>query len=285
MSVALNENAGPYSAAATQFEKVIKVLKPPSLKEQAVNSRSVKSKLDRETQELIDYIRTPEPAFVREGHTSKVLVKPHDLSPLDESSASAREIVSSFIPPAENIANESRLIRVDVPARFSDVPPLLPDDAPLDLRCLGGRPAPGFDIGPLKVDYCENGLYENETIRMEWKMQQILSCEFDDRKQFPTFAKEMELREKISQSKWYHYPLYYALGIDSTGLFQLKDEFDWYQKHPWSAFDQIGSDFLDLELEENDTSNTSNSGFTTDDGDLTLPISETSERSLDRYLP
>ncbi|CDO95864.1 unnamed protein product [Kluyveromyces dobzhanskii CBS 2104] len=285
MSVAFNENAGPYSSPVSRFEKVIGATNTPSLKEQVVNSKHAKHSVGSDTLELIDYIRSPEPAHVKNSHNSKIFTKQDRLSSLHENTLSGSLPESSSVSPTRNFANEGHLVHVDVPAYYHEVPPLLPDDAPLDLRCLGNTFDPSFDVPPLKINYRDYRLIEDDTIRMEWKVQQILSCELNDEKQFPSFAKELELHEKASQSKWYDYPLYYAFGIDRTGLFQLKDEFDWYQKHPWSAFDQIGSEFLDLDLEEDSAANISTSDCAANDEELTLPISEASERSLDRYLP
>lgn len=303
MDVLLNENSGPCLTAVTQFQKVKTISKTPALKEQVLNSINVKRAIDNDTLELVEYIRSPEPAIVRQARDlTGTSVDTHLTTPLYESVTASGPIASPFVPPSGRTIDSNALngepsavvpvhiVNVDIPGHYRDIPALLPDTAPLDLTCLGNKHEPGYDVGPLKAVQDGSDLRENDLLKMEWKLLQILSCERDENKQFPAFAKEMELREKSAQSRWYHYPLYYVFGVDSTGFFQLKDEFDWYVNHPWSSFDQVESEFWDLEPEEDDddsrdAADLSYSVCGSDDAELTLPISGISERSLDRYLP
>lgn len=291
MSVALNENAGLVSS--NEYGTVKDVILPnvPSLKEQEINLINSNRRNGQNTPENVHYIRHPEPALIKQKNSEKVLITSQNITSFpDYSLASFQSNIAAtnslpFPASFPLLSNSSGYVHVSVPIHYRSIPPLLPNDAPLDFRCLGSKLEPGYDIGPLRTNYCEDDLYENETIRMEWKLFQILSCESEESKQFPPFSKELEMHERANESRWYHYPLYYVFGIDRTGFFQLKEEFEWYQKHPWSSFDQDSTEYINFELDQGHVCSGYNIETLSEDDDITLPISETSERSLDHYLP
>ncbi|SCV04338.1 LAMI_0H15324g1_1 [Lachancea mirantina] len=56
-------------------------------------------------------------------------------------------------------------------------------------------------------------------------------------KREPVFYRKLELQERQDLTQWFDWVLYYTLGVDRTGFFHLKDQYDAFSLLPWSSFD------------------------------------------------
>lgn len=283
MDILYDENWGASSVAQPRIVKFAKTARTSFAKEDVLHAKNLNEMNNFSPGNATDLFMPPAPALLRGHVRSRVpsLKTVMNYSILDLPAAHPTK--SSIFPLQHNSPRLQSGTKVPFDTNSSS--PLLADESILDLCCLGDGLVTGFDISPLRTNYIEDDLYDNETIALEWKLFQILSTEQTQLRQYPRFVKEHQMNDAARRSRWYHYPLYYVLGIDTTGFFQLKEEFQWYQNHPWSSFDQDSLDISELEPPHENIECLSAFEACSEYDDSGAQFSDTSVRSLDQYLP
>ncbi|AAS54588.1 AGR098Wp [Eremothecium gossypii ATCC 10895] len=196
--------------------------------------------LDEQTDEIVKYIRKPDPLAIRTRERSisnLSLLTPLNSTYIPESPGLRPDRIDRSLFEGSSML-EPRLVRS---FKKCKAPKLLPDTAALNLAILG-KPLPGYDIVPLR----ESDNISNRTLdtddNCEKKCLAILYSELNGG-DLPPFKKELELNEKAEMVHWYDYALYKLFGIDRCGYFTLKAEKRWYQLHPWALLDQDTDDY------------------------------------------
>ncbi|AET38982.1 Isc10p Ecym_3504 [Eremothecium cymbalariae DBVPG len=197
--------------------------------------------LDEQTEDLVRYLRKPDPLVTRNRERSAsnfTLLTPISSIYFPESPSVLLDRIDKTLFEGSSML-EPRLVKS---FKKYNAPKLLPDDAPLNLAVLG-KPLPGYDIGPLYENKYSSSPIDAED-DCEKKCLAILYSELN-KGELPPFKKELELNEKAEMVHWYDYALYKLFGIDRYGYFTLKAEKDWYQLHPWGLLDQDSDEYSD----------------------------------------
>ncbi|KAH3901903.1 uncharacterized protein SCDLUD_001687 [Saccharomycodes ludwigii] len=123
---------------------------------------------------------------------------------------------------------------------------LLPNTLKLDLVALSGLVSKINDFPPFlnqsginnigtEIDSHDIGRSSDQLL--EKKLVDILDCEISGEfPESPILEKlQQQLKAKRTKLKWYHCPLFYLLGIDPTGYYDLVERAEYIKRYPYSS--------------------------------------------------
>lgn len=244
--------------------------------------------LDPEIQDLVEYLRKPEPIYKKKTYFSFEEDSDfHDLGPINEKYISE----SPRLRPGYTFSNKEEFFAKSSVLSPSFLPismkpqgqKLLSDDSKLDLSILSKYTPNIFDAMPLfhvhrydpRVDKDD---YEGKVLAM---IEDEMMTDSSDRSF--GFDQHLELDEKRHTTRWFDYPMYYLFGIDRSGYFELKERKKLLYNHPWSKYDRAS--YADAEEYEELDEDTDLSGSSSEESQSSINDLDTSSNmSLDRYL-
>ncbi|SCV00336.1 LAME_0G09032g1_1 [Lachancea meyersii CBS 8951] len=191
------------------------------------NLSSKRTKMDLDVQDLVAFLRQPEPSH----HRARFL-SPDGIS-------NSHGVKASLVQPFAKLLEPDNL-DVFVPIHLRDIR-LLPDEQVLDLTPLEKEVPRSVNYPPIFREYeaerqLERDDYEGICLAvLQDEVSRIVH------NQGPVFDRALDLREKEQQTTVFDRALYFVFGYDRSGYFTLLHDSNEFADRPWERFLQMDS--------------------------------------------